>query len=315
MVRKAVTKACRWHLNGMESPFHSGELEMQRGAGVEDEARAVGRIIAPRIAPGAARFLGGQRLAVAAGSDERGRMWASLLSGPPGFVSAVDDTLLVVRPGRDLTEPFTHAVDSRPDLGLLVLDPRTRQRYRFNGRAMVVDGDLFLHVNQAYGNCPKYIQSRESLPDGDTGQEAALPSRELGSRQQSWIRQADTFFLASAHPRAGADASHRGGFPGFVRVLDPGRLAFSDYAGNNMFNTLGNLVANPAVGLLFVDFTTGATLQITGRATVRADREVTVEIDEVRETPRATALRYRLLEYSPANPSLSQAAAGGISST
>jgi hypothetical protein len=51
--------------------------------------------------------------------------------------------------------------------------------------------------------------------------------------------------MASFHPRGGADASHRGGRPGSVRVLDEGRLAFADYPGNNMFNTLGNLIEYP----------------------------------------------------------------------
>ena len=64
------------------------------------------------------------------------------------------------------------------------------------------------------------------------------------------------------------DASHRGGNPGFVKVTEPARLIFPDYAGNNHFNTLGNLVLDPRAGLLFVDFEHGDLLQLTGRVAI-----------------------------------------------
>ena len=65
---------------------------------------------------------------------------------------------------------------------------------------------------------------------------------------------------------AGLDASHRGGRPGFVAVSNDGMLAFDDYSGNDMFQTLGNLTSNPAAAMLFVDFETAATLQLSGEA-------------------------------------------------
>ena len=83
-------------------------------------------------------------------------------------------------------------------------------------------------------------------------------------------RGADTFFIASGYrdegdsAAFGMDASHRGGERGFVRVVDEGRLEFPDYAGNNHFNTIGNLVLDPRAGFLFVDFETGGLLQLTG---------------------------------------------------
>ena len=94
--------------------------------------------------------------------------------------------------------------------------------------------------------------------------------------------------------------------PGFVRVLGPRRLAFPDYPGNAMFNTLGNLVEYPRAGLLLVDFRTGDVLQLTGTARLEDDRSVVFDVDEVRETRAATPLRFRLVEYSPANPRVSQ---------
>jgi ferredoxin-NADP reductase len=99
------------------------------------------------------------------------------------------------------------------------------------------------------------------------------------------------------------DASHRGGERGFVRVANDRRLEFPDYAGNNHFNTIGNLVLDPRAGFLFVDFATGSLLQLTGRAAIDWDSEavaslpgarrlVAFDIEEIVELPAAVALRW-----------------------
>jgi predicted pyridoxine 5'-phosphate oxidase superfamily flavin-nucleotide-binding protein len=303
----------------VEGPFHPGELEVQRRAGVLDEARAVGRIIAHGLPPGAARFLARQRLAVASSLELSGRVWASLLTGSPGFIAPVDDELLRIAARPIPGDPLAGNLAARPDLGLLVLDPSRRQRMRFNGRGLVAPEGIFVFVEQGYSNCSKYIQLRHLEADGVAGAADAADAdwpavtTELSARQQAWIGSADTFFIATVHPQGGADASHRGGLSGFVRVLGPKRLEFDDYPGNRMFNTLGNLVANPRTGLLFVDHATGDLLQLTGRAQVEPDFSIVVEIEEVRESRHASPLRFRFLEYSPANPPLSQRAAAGIS--
>jgi hypothetical protein len=116
-------------------------------------------------------------------------------------------------------DPLTQNLCGRPQLGLLVLDPRTRQRVRANGRGLLTAEGVWLETDQVYGNCPKYIQKRRMLEDGTTAR-LAVRSFSLGARDREWIAAADTFFIASFHPRGGADASHRGGRPGFVRVLD-----------------------------------------------------------------------------------------------
>ena len=177
---------------------------------------------------------------------------------------------------------------------------------RFNGRGVLVDGGLFVTIAQAYGNCPKYIQLRREEPDRpDFAKGPAVTARALSFRQSARIEGSDTFFIASLHPTAGADASHRGGLPGFVRVETNHRLSFPDYQGNAMFNTLGNLLVNPKAGLLFADFTTGDVLQLTGRARFDpGDRRVTFDIDETRETAQAFSLRLRFVEYSRSNPPL-----------
>jgi hypothetical protein len=177
---------------------------------------------------------------------------------------------------------------------------------RFNGRGLLLPDGVFLLVDEVYGNCPRYIQKRRL-----SGENAVYPvtlrhSTSLDGRTRALVAGADTFFIASAHPGGGADASHRGGRPGFVRVLDETTLEFPDYPGNNMYNTLGNLLGHPRAGLLFVDFETGDTVQLTGRADVLWEpaTAVRVTIEEVLETLGACSLRFELVEPSPANPPL-----------
>lgn len=299
----------------MRGPFHAGEREMQRRAGGVDEAEAIGRIIGRSLPKGVDRFLARQRFAVAASLDASGRVWASLLTGPPGFIAPVDPQLLRLAARPTPGDPLADNLAARPELGLLVLDPGTRQRMRFNGRWSRAPEGLFLRVDQAYGNCPKYIQLRrlERVAEGEAGRAPRI-STELDAGQRAAVARADTFFIASFHPEGGADASHRGGRPGFVRVLGPDRLAFDDYPGNGMFNTLGNLLVHPQAGLLFLDFETGDVLQLAGRARVDPDSAVVFQVDAVRETPGMSPLRYRLVEPSPSNPPLSRDEGLGISS-
>jgi predicted pyridoxine 5'-phosphate oxidase superfamily flavin-nucleotide-binding protein len=191
-------------------------------------------------------------------------------------------------------------------MGLLVIDPRTRRRLRFNGRGLLSSDGLFLLAREVYGNCPKYIQKRRLVGEreGEAGEVRRSPA--LGGRTRALVAGADTFFIASWHPEGGADASHRGGRPGFVRVVNETTLEFPDYPGNNMFNTLGNLVGHPRAGLLFVDFERGDLVQLTGRAQVLWEPETTVRVtlEEVRETPVGSSLLFALVEPSPVNPPL-----------
>jgi hypothetical protein len=138
--------------------------------------------------------------------------------------------------------------------------------------------------------------------DGD-----AVPPRRgshLAAEQMRRLAASDTIFLASRHPVAGADVSHRGGARGFVHVPAPDRIVIPDYGGNMMFNTLGNLASHARAGILLVDFDGGGTLQVTGRARIEwdpaavaayegAERLVEIEVEAVVEMsePRATVIR------------------------
>jgi hypothetical protein len=88
---------------------------------------------------------------------------------------------------------------------------------------------------------------------------------------RSFIETRPLFFLATADASGRPDCSYKGGAPGFVRVTDVDELAFPDYDGNGMFRSLGNVLVNPAVALLFIDFERPDRLRVNGSARVAED--------------------------------------------
>lgn len=112
-----------------------------------------------------------------------------------------------------------------------------------------------------------------------------------------------------SRPHRAVDVSHRGGRPGFVHV-EGDRLTIPDFAGNLHFNTLGNLIANPRAGLLFVDFETGDQLQLSGRTGIVTDAHAVashpgaerlwwLDVERAVRRPRAFGLRFALRDFSP----------------
>lgn len=93
----------------------------------------------------------------------------------------------------------------------------------------------------------------------------------FSERDRQFIEAAPLFFLATADADGRPNVSHKGGLPGFVRVVGPSELAYPDYDGNGMFISIGNLVVNPHVGLLFIDFEHPRRLVIHGTASVSRD--------------------------------------------
>jgi predicted pyridoxine 5'-phosphate oxidase superfamily flavin-nucleotide-binding protein len=90
-------------------------------------------------------------------------------------------------------------------------------------------------------------------------------------KDRAFIESRPLFFLATADRDGRPDCSYKGGRPGFVRVVDAHTLAFPSYDGNGMFKSLGNVLVNPHVGLLFIDFESPRRLRVNGRASVRED--------------------------------------------
>lgn len=100
------------------------------------------------------------------------------------------------------------------------------------------------------------------------------------------------FFLATSDEDGSCDCSFKGGGPGIIRLLDSTRLAFPDYDGNGAFMSVGNILKNPHVGMLFIDFMDGGRLRVNGRASVHDEglikdlfpdqpRVILVEVEQV----------------------------------
>ena len=301
----------------MSAKYHPGEIEVQERAGVRSMAERVGNSIHPTIPPAAREFLEEQPMVVVGSVSAGGRVWASLLIGEPGFVRVIDERTVRIAAKPSPGDPLAEALEGAgTKVGVVAIDLATRRRLRLNGEAERRPEGIYMRARQVYANCPKYIQAREPKIGGaEPGLQDGYPlrSRGLTDEQRRLIFDADTFFIASAHPESGADVSHRGGNPGFVRFLDENALEFPDYSGNTMFNTLGNIAVNPNTGLLFLDFEGGGTLQLTGEARIvwdagrtarfaGAERVVEFRIQEAVETRGAFPLRWRFEDYSPFNP-------------
>lgn len=95
--------------------------------------------------------------------------------------------------------------------------------------------------------------------------------REFTEEDKSFVQRCSTVFVATADADGHPDCSYKGGLPGFVRVLDERNLAFPDYDGNGMYRTWGNVLVNPHVGLLFIDFEESRRIRVNGSARVRED--------------------------------------------
>ncbi|WP_248966295.1 pyridoxamine 5'-phosphate oxidase family protein [Sphaerisporangium perillae] len=281
---------------------HPGELLLQRRAGITKPlGSARTRAVIPDVA---ADFLRAQRMLVIASPDRRGRVWATALTGPEGFADPLDERHIAIDalPAGPVAGLYDGGDDEDGrDIGIIAIEPATRRRMRANGRAHREGDRLIVRTEQVYSNCPKYIQKREPA-FGSTGSATRISTGQaLTPAQRDWIRAADTFFIATHVDGQGSDASHRGGAPGFVQVIDERRLAWPEYPGNLMFMTLGNLLLNPSCGLLFLDWESGRGLRLTGRAAFDGD-EAGFELEEVVEMAGEIPSPWRFVERSPFNP-------------
>jgi hypothetical protein len=308
----SVSDASEETIMSSTSPFHEGEQQVQIRLGVRDQIEPWARqVVRPYLPEEHRIFHASLPFLIAAARDREGRPWATLLTGSPGFVRSPDPNHLTIDAKPVPGDALEGALTTGAHLGLLGIGLETRRRNRVNGR--IGNGDesvINFQVDQAFGNCPQYIHERswKRVPEPSRPLPARRASR-LSPAMREWIKAADTFFIASGHhgdgdkPMYGMDASHRGGDPGFVHLESDTRLVFPDYAGNNHYNTIGNLVADPRAGLLFVDFEGGSLLQLTGRTSIDWDsqnvsrfpgarRLVYFMLDEVVELPAALPLRW-----------------------
>lgn len=302
--------------------FHPGERMVQERTGERAIALINSRNVSPHIPAAARAFVGQQRWCVIGAADAKGAVFASLLTGEPGFLRAADDLgslRMTLHDPWDRLPATPPLCDLRPgqSIAVLLIELQTRRRLRVNGHvALASTGLLEVTVGQAFPVCPRYIQKR--APEDAASEAEALPAppaagTELDTEAAERIAAADTLFIASLGPAGEADVSHRGGRSGFVQRSGQ-VLRIPDYNGNSMFNTLGNLAVESRCGLVFPDFDGARQLQLTGHARARFGVEADVEhtggtgrwieftVDAWRVTPLNRPLRWRFVESSPFNP-------------
>lgn len=287
-----------------KTPFHDGEVLIQEQVGEREAAILNGRSIATRIPAAARLFLSRQRICVLASTAADGDPWATFVTGPPGFASVSEDlTILDLAVTRERAPPLRSLKAGDP-IGLLFIELATRRRLRINGFiARINITGLRIAVQEAFPNCPTYIQRREIESVNSPLPGMPLESgTELTDTAVQWIQGADTVFVASGHPDGRLDASHRGGNPGFVRIRD-GALLIPDYPGNSLFNTFGNFALNPRAGLTFLDFDHARQLQLTGQVALHFG--VTEETELTAGTGRWWTFRPQRWIASPWNARLS----------
>ncbi len=279
-------------LERIDQPFHAGELEAQRRAGVAPGAAPI-RAFMPEQHRAFFPLL---RFVCLAVPDAGGWPLATLVDGPPGFAHSPDPERLAIDALPAPADPVRVRLIPGTPVGLLGIDLGTRRRNRLNGIvAGVGEGGFAVDVVQSFGNCPRYIQVRQLAPAARRPGAAMDFDDVLPARARAMLAEATTLFVASASgavaegAAAGLDISHRGGPPGFAR-LDGSVLTVPDYHGNRYFNTLGNFIAEPRAAIVLADFASGDLLQLQGL--VEIDWRAA---DAAQDPPVERAWRFRIV--------------------
>ncbi|MBT2336166.1 pyridoxamine 5'-phosphate oxidase family protein [Variovorax paradoxus] len=306
-------------------PFHAGERALQLQAGSREQMAAAGpRVIRDYMPDQHREFFAQLPFLVVGSLDADLQPWASVLAAPVGFAHSPDATHLRVDALPAADDPLAGQLAQGATLGLLGIEPHTRRRNRMNGTVEALDAAGFMvAVQQSFGNCPRYIQARQpELVAARDGSALVQRLDTLDLDAQRLIGSADTLFIATAYPDAaaagdeadarshGVDVSHRGGRPGFVRVDEGGVLTVPDFNGNRFFNTLGNLVAHPRAGLLFIDYDNGDLLHVAATAELvldgpelagfeGAERLLRLHVERALRRPAALPLRWGDAALSP----------------
>ena len=278
------------------NPFHEGEIKLQQQAGVQEKVMSYApKVVRPYIPEQHRDFYEAQPFLVAAARDKDGNMWTTLLVSPTGqadLTRSPDPKILQISGAPVQGDALEGVLAPGTDLGLLGIEFATKRRNRVNGRITASDssGMMTFSTDQSFGNCPQYIKPRQwwtakpqesSSSDGDKRLSQVSPrhSDKLSEDQMKKISAAETIFTATGYRgqgrdvRFGNDASHRGGPAGFVIVQDSKTIILPEFAGNNHFNSMGNLQMDPRMGLTIPSFEDGGLLQLSGRGQVDMDQE------------------------------------------
>ncbi|QPC63712.1 hypothetical protein HYE67_005943 [Fusarium culmorum] len=274
--------------------------------------------------------------------DDKGRPWTTIWGGERGFARPVAEDVLALNSSVDTRydpvfralwdgideEGVKQGAINRPNDGEgkemsgLAIDLETRDRVKLAGKmvagATVDEGktvQLAMAVTESLGNCPKYLNKKDVVPHA---MEPELVSEKLPLPQEALdiVAAADMLFLSSTNGHA-MDTNHRGGSPGFIRVIrneeDGVELIYPEFSGNRLYQTLGNFKVNPRVGVAIPDYNTANVLYLTGTASVLVGEEassllartklaVKISVTSAKFVKSGLPFRGSLGEYSPYNP-------------
>lgn len=308
--------------------YHPGELVAQDKAGTRGAAAelAAGKRSALNFSSNHDAFIAAQSFAALASVDLSSELvWVTPLFGKAGDLTATSEQEIAISTNCIVNSNMLDFIKHGTPLSLLGIDLNRRIRHRINGVALLssneVSGEVSLQVNEYSPNCPKYINRRDIIPAPNNtpilNKNAKAETRiELTDDDKAFVQKMDTLWIGTYAPGAGADCNHRGGKPGFIRVVSPSIIEWPEYRGNGMFFTSGNLESYNRAGITLVDFDTGSIIQMTGRAIVDwqhdgsyegASRKIIFHIEQLVRTDNVTNHRWKRLDYSPYNPAISGA--------
>jgi ferredoxin-NADP reductase/predicted pyridoxine 5'-phosphate oxidase superfamily flavin-nucleotide-binding protein len=270
-------------------PWNEGEEKMHRLLRVPPQDNPTSTMLTPQAA-----FMFQRAPLLAFGTlDAQSRPWTTLWGGEPGFSEPLGGGFIGTRTLVDgKNDPVVQALLGNGEKGDeklvagLAIDLMTRKRVKIAGRMIAgttrdidveVEGEedrkqeqiqLVTKIEQSLGNCPKYLNQYEIQPALVTAKLISQSSA-LSEEGKTLISKADMFFLSTT-TEDDMDVNHRGGPAGFVRIIDATTIAYPEYSGNRLYQSLGNLQLNPRIGITFPDYETGNVLYITGTTEILA---------------------------------------------
>ncbi|MEP5730454.1 MAG: pyridoxamine 5'-phosphate oxidase family protein [Sulfitobacter sp.] len=251
---------------------------MHNALSVGDRMRDRGAVVVRDYMPDQHRdFFSDQQLVILSALDSKGHPWPFLRTGPQGFMTSPSAKELCITSRPTAFEKSDLNLRTGSKISVLGIEFASKRRNRLNGTITKATADrLEIAVDQSFGNCPRYIHPRDGLRRIEPAP-IVSEGQQLTDADIDQIKAADSLFIASRAPeisadrRFGVDVNHRGGLPGFVHVTADRHLVIPDYDGNKFFNTLGNLLLDHRMSLMFFDFDQGNVLTLAGDAQVLLD--------------------------------------------
>ena len=335
--------------------FHEGQKRMQTLVGTRRYAQSAEGWFGGDIDPGLVDIIQHAQIIYVAYQSDEGHTWVTAISAQPQLHKGQQRPLVEVvgvhrvRVSGVLVsgDPIVSVLSkvSHP-VGFTIMQEFTRDRVRINGLlvqpalisqtqgsatqssvdAAGVVATFELETSFVIGLCPKYIVDRRIIQRLPSRPALSIESSEepLPADAVHLLRTADTLWLGTTEPTWGSQSSHRGGRPGFIRVLSRpvagilARVEWGDYNGNNFFHSLGSALSNPRAGVSVLDYQHGHLLQLVGELQVifadqpgndldGTSRHIQFDVHRWRWTEGAVPFVFRTASHSVHNPQLKQA--------